>query len=100
MVFARKQSLTGILLFWAAFSCIPNFVFGQLSVAPSGSASALAQSIAGSGVTVSNAVINCGNNASGTFTYSGSNLGLTGGIILTTGSASDAANAGTYLCNV
>ncbi|MGZ3863528.1 MAG: choice-of-anchor L domain-containing protein [Bacteroidia bacterium] len=100
MVLARKHSLTGILLFWAAFSFIPNFVFAQLSVASSNSANALAQAIAGSGVTVSNAVINCGNNASGTFTYSGSNLGLTGGIILTTGSASDAANAGTYLCNV
>lgn len=100
MVFARKHSLTGILLFWATFSFIPNFIFAQLNVVPSNSANALAQSIAGSGVTVTNAVINCGSNAAGTFTYSGSNLGLSGGIILTTGSAGDAANAGSYLCNI
>jgi len=90
-----KKFLVGI-----ACMLLPVFSFAQLNVTQLNSATTLAQTIAGSGVTVSNAAINCGGNAAGTFVYSGSNLGLTGGIILTTGNATDASNPGTYLCNV
>ena len=71
-----------------------------MTVAPNNSAIALAQDVAGVGVAVSNATINCGGSAAGTFMYSGSSLGLTGGILLTTGNAADAANGGSYLCSV
>jgi gliding motility-associated-like protein len=79
---------------------LQSLAFAQVNVTPSSSATALAQAIAGSGVTVSNAAINCGNSAAGTFTYNGSNLGLSGGILLTTGTSVDVANPGSYLCNV
>ena len=88
----------GILCF--AFFFFSNPSFAQLNITPLNTATTLAQTIAGGGVSVSNATINCGGNASGIFSYSGSNLGLTGGIILSTGDASNAANPGNYLCNV
>jgi len=78
----------------------PFAVFSQMSVTPNSTATALAQTITGSGVTVSSATLNCGANAAGTFTYTGTNLGMTGGIILTTGAATDAANSGTYFASV
>ena len=64
--------------------------FSQLTVTTNSVANSLAQTITGNGVTVSNASINCNGAASGTFNYSGSNLGLTSGIILSTGQAADA----------
>ena len=74
--------------------------FSQISVNTTGSPTTLAQAIAGPGVTVTNDSINCGGSAAGLFTYSGSDLGLSGGILLTVGIASQAANPGSYLCNV
>lgn len=85
---------------WLAFFLLPFLSFSQLSVTPTSAATTLAQTIAGNGVTVSNATLNCGPNAAGTFSYSGSNLGMTGGIILTTGAATDAANPGSTFVSV
>ena len=65
----------------------------QLVVTTNNNATALAQAITGSGVTVTNAVINCDPSGSGSFTYSGATLGIANGIILTTGYATDAAYA-------
>lgn len=80
---------------------IPFISFSQMGVTTTGTAATLAQYIAGPGVTVSNSTINCGGNAAGSFTFSGPDLGgLTGGILLTTGTASQAANPGNFLCNV
>ncbi|MHB8402504.1 MAG: choice-of-anchor L domain-containing protein [Bacteroidia bacterium] len=79
---------------------LTNQAFSQMSVTTTGAAATLAQAIAGGGVTVSNTTINCGGNAAGLFTFSGPDLGLTGGIILTTGTASQAANPGSFLCSV
>jgi len=78
------------------------FSQSQLSVTPNSAATQLAQDITGSGVTVSNAALNCGSGASGTFTYpsTGTNLGLTSGILLTTGAVTDVANPGSYFCDV
>ncbi|MFI5140783.1 MAG: choice-of-anchor L domain-containing protein [Bacteroidia bacterium] len=78
----------------------PVALFSQMTVSPNNTATALAQAVAGSGVNVTNATINCGANAAGTFSFSGPNLGLTGGIILTTGTAVDAANPGLHLCSI
>ncbi|MGZ3900498.1 MAG: choice-of-anchor L domain-containing protein [Bacteroidia bacterium] len=78
----------------------PFFSFSQLTISNNSSALSLAHSIVGNGVTISNAMITSGSNSSGTFTYNGSNLGLSNGVILTTGSAQGAANGGSYFCNI
>lgn len=75
---------------------LPFFSFSQLTVTPNSAATSLAQTIAGNGVTISNAALNCGAGASGDFSYTGANLGMGSGIILTTGLATDAANAGSF----
>jgi len=85
---------------WLILLFLPFLSFAQLTVTPSAAANTLAQTIAGNGVTVSNAAINCGAGASGTFTYAGANLGIPSGIILTTGAAADAANPGTFFTSV
>ncbi|MGZ3947973.1 MAG: choice-of-anchor L domain-containing protein, partial [Flavisolibacter sp.] len=82
----------GLLL--AALFLFPIFSFSQLNINATATANALAQNIAGNGVTVSNAAINCGTGGSGTFTYSGSSLGMTGGILLTTGTATTVPSGG------
>lgn len=63
----------------------------QLTITPNNVATQLAQLIAGSGVTISNATLSCGANSSATFSYTGANLGLSNGVLLTTGDATTAA---------
>jgi gliding motility-associated-like protein len=75
-------------------------VLAQLSVTNNNNALSLAQKIVGNGITISNAFLNGGPYAAGTFSYSGAHLGLTNGIMLTTGTAASAANPGNYFCNV
>ncbi|MGZ3863797.1 MAG: choice-of-anchor L domain-containing protein [Bacteroidia bacterium] len=79
----------GLIL--AALLLFPLFSFSQLNVIVDSSANNLAQAIMGSGVTVSNASLSCNGLAVGTFNYSGSTLGVTNGIILTSGHAADAS---------
>ncbi|MBS1638178.1 MAG: choice-of-anchor L domain-containing protein [Bacteroidetes bacterium] len=67
----------------------------QMGVTVNSNAMQLAQVIAGFGVTVSNASISCSSTGAGTFTYTGTHLGLTGGVLLTTGDATTAAQAQT-----
>ena len=81
-----KKSLLLLIL----FGLIQVNCFSQLNVTSNANATALAQAILGSGVTVSNATLNCGANGAGTFTYAGATLGVSNGIILTTGLATDA----------
>lgn len=67
----------------------------QINVTPGQTAAALAQTLAGPGVTILNPVLVCPNGASGKFNVTGtSNLGLDSGIILTTGQA---ATSGTTI---
>jgi gliding motility-associated-like protein len=81
-------------LFLLLLCFIHNHIFSQLTVTPGGGATQLVQSLVGPGVTVSNVTLNCPSNAYGTFSNGGStNLGLTSGILLTSGSASIAAGA-------
>jgi gliding motility-associated-like protein len=96
----NKQTFNRFFL--GLLSCLfaPCFGYSQMTVSPNSTATTLAQAVAGANVSVSNATLNCGGSAAGTFFYSGSNLGLTGGVILTTGNAADAANPGSYLCSV
>lgn len=60
-----------------------------LTVTPGGTATQIAEKLLGPGVTVYNAVINCTSNAYGTFTGGLTSLGLSDGIVLTSGSAVD-----------
>ncbi len=91
-----------ILLFSLSSFGFLRPVMAQLVVTQNGAATTLAQNIAGSGVTISNATLNCGNNAAGTFTYTGTDLGLPGGILLTTGLVTQAAtpNGSTFMNTV
>ncbi len=67
-----------------------NSAHAQLTFNNGLTAQALAQMLAGPGVTISNATINCAANAIGSFTGS-SSIGITTGILLTTGSTSVAS---------
>ena len=77
--------LSAVLL-WSILSFTAN---GQMMVTPNLTASQLAQSLVGPGVTVSNAVLNCPTNASGSFIATSTNLGIMSGIVLTSGTASN-----------
>jgi gliding motility-associated-like protein len=77
------------LIFFAlpAF-CTGSFCWGQLQVTNSNSALALAQKIAGEGVTISNVTLTGGPNAKGFFVNQGNtNIGIDSGVVLTTGRA-------------
>ncbi len=66
------------------------------TVSPNKTAAQLASALVGPGVTVSNAGLNCHQNANGTFTGGTGNLGISNGILLTTGSASAVANPASF----
>jgi gliding motility-associated-like protein len=78
------------LLILTTLISLDCFSQSSLTVTADSIATTLAQTITGSGVTVSNASLNCNGQAVGNFSYSGTNLGLTNGIILTTGMADSA----------
>lgn len=72
---------------------LATMLYSQITITPGGTPESIIQNLVGTGVQVSNVVINCGSTAYGTFT---GNLGAggtglsNGGIILTTGSAAAA----------
>lgn len=75
----------------ALICSVPFMTQAQLNVSSSASAQDLANAILGSGVSVSNVVLDCGPGGSGTFSNGGTtNIGLNEGILLTSGRASDA----------
>ncbi|TAL59319.1 MAG: T9SS type B sorting domain-containing protein [Bacteroidetes bacterium] len=78
-----------IVLFIVLLSSVSDG-FSQLQVTPNPNAAQLVQTLAGAGVTVSGATINCPVGASGTFNGTASNIGISGGILLTTGNVADA----------
>jgi large repetitive protein len=65
----------------------PHNSYSQLTVAPGGTPTQIISSLIGGGLTVSNVTINCGATAYGTFNGSASNIGLSNGILLTSGQA-------------
>ncbi|MFY8137390.1 MAG: choice-of-anchor L domain-containing protein [Flavobacteriales bacterium] len=68
----------------------------QLQVNSSVTANALANQIVGTGVTISNVNLDCAPGAYGVFTNGNTtNIGLTNGVLLTTGSANDAIGPNT-----
>jgi len=82
---------------------LPFVSLAQLVISPNNSATSLAQNIIGGGVTVSNTSLICGNDVQGpgsaTFTYSGTNLGIFNGILLSTAPAWYVANPGGNFSN-
>ena len=87
-----KKVYSTLKSFFVALVCfLPVLAGAQLNVNSGASAEDLANAILGSGVSVSNVVLDCGEGASGIFSNGGStNIGLGSGILLTSGRASDA----------
>jgi gliding motility-associated-like protein len=69
------------------FIIISQLSNAQVTVTQNSVATDLAQTLLGTGVTLSNATLNCGAVGSGIFLTTASNLGLDSGIVLTSGSA-------------
>jgi len=67
----------------------------QLLVSPNSNANTLVNQIVGKNVTITNASINCNGAASGLFLSNNSNIGLSNGILLTTGKATGAMGPNT-----
>jgi len=81
------KTFVSILLVGLSFS-----VSAQLDVTSSSNADELAQLLAGPGVLVSNAFLTCADSSSGYFSNgNNTNLGITEGVVLTSGSASGVA---------
>jgi gliding motility-associated-like protein len=80
-----------LLVLMVAFTSVSTLtVQAQLTTTPNSNATALAQVLAGNGVTISNATFTGAATSAGTFTATGNFLGLTSGVILTTGSVNNA----------
>lgn len=77
------------LLFASVYFFLSTTVSAQISVIANVTPDTLAQRLAGNGVTIMNVTLNCPNGASGTFNGI-SSIGISNGILLTTGAASDA----------
>lgn len=76
-----------------------NLTFSQMTVTPNSDANQLAQYLAGPGVVISNAVINCPSGGSGFFNGASAGLGVADGVILTNGLASDANMGSTFFAS-
>ncbi|MBS1636399.1 MAG: choice-of-anchor L domain-containing protein [Bacteroidetes bacterium] len=72
------------------FLLLGIFAKAQLLVSPNSNASTLVNQIVGNNVTITNVSLNCNSQGSGIFLSNGSNIGLTTGILLTTGLAQTA----------
>lgn len=65
----------------------------QLVTTQNANAQSLAQTLAGPGVTISNCTRSGNSNSTGTFTNTGTNLGVSGGVMLSTGNVATVAQA-------
>jgi gliding motility-associated-like protein len=78
------------LFLYLFFSLFYNsLIKGQVNVTDNLTAAQLVQKLVGTGVSYSNAVLNCEGIANGSFNVLSSNLGLDSGIVLTTGRAKE-----------
>jgi len=103
---AIKTPISGFLcaLFFLVLTFHSEKISAQLTITPGGTPAAIVNGLIGGGMTVSNITMNCPAAAYGTFANGNTtNLGITSGIVLTTGSAAmtigpnNSASAG--LCN-
>lgn len=79
------------IFFALAFILFAVNVNAQVAITDSATAVQLVQKLVGTGISFSNPTMKCKENAEGTFSVVTSNLGLTGGIILTSGNAEGAS---------
>ena len=81
---------------------LSHFAFSQVVLSPSGSPSQIATLLTGNGVVMSNVVITGDTLSYGNFTSVGSSLGMNGGMVITTGHATNVIgpnyNAGQSAC--
>ncbi len=90
----QPKALCFLKFFAAGFSILIFSVHLQAQLSTvNANAQAIAQLLAGSGVTISNYTITGSPLQSGTFAYGGSNLGMVGGALLTTGKIQDITQA-------
>lgn len=75
-----------------AFYCVSTHLTAQLTITPTIDPQILAQEIAGKGVIVSNVQFTGANGSAGTFTNASSKLGISKGILLTSGRAKTSSN--------
>ncbi|TVR78297.1 MAG: gliding motility-associated C-terminal domain-containing protein [Chitinophagaceae bacterium] len=90
----KKSSILLFLVFM--FVLINKPVKSQLVIDQTLTDVQLAQSLVGSGVTISNVNITCGGNSYGRFEEGTSNLGISEGVLLTTGIVTDVANPSSF----
>lgn len=92
-----RQYSTKVVPFTFSFIYILLAIVGevnaQINITPSQTAAALAQKLAGTGVTINNATLVCPSNANGIFNIVTSPVGLDSGIILTSGQANTVGTA-------
>ena len=81
-----KKIYFTILLF-----ALSPVLFGQITVTQSANSQTLSQLLAGSGVTISNYTLTCAANGSGIFNNVSSNVGMPGGVILSSGQSNQRA---------
>ncbi|MBI1288176.1 MAG: PKD domain-containing protein [Flavobacteriales bacterium] len=81
----RYQRFLSFFLLLSLLTIANENAFAQLTVTGGLNATALAQMLAGPGITVSNATLTGAPDAAGSFNGSASNIGLTSGVILCTG---------------
>jgi gliding motility-associated-like protein len=90
----RRMSRISHIGFVIFFISVWTDSFSQLQVTPNNNATALATTLAGPGVTINGATMNCpasaGANPAGTFVGTASNIGITGGVLLTSGDIKNA----------
>lgn len=82
------------LLLFISFFIGFSSIFAQVNITTNNVAATLAQTLVGTGVTISNPTLNCDAAGSGLFTVTASNLGLDSGIILTSGRAASPVGGG------
>jgi gliding motility-associated-like protein len=76
--------------FFTFFLTLITYIgFAQMTITPNSNANQLAQYLAGPGVIISNAAINCPGAGSGFFNNASPGLGITDGVILSNGIASE-----------
>jgi gliding motility-associated-like protein len=87
----KKTGLAVKVLALLLFLAFPGSAIAQLSVTTGVPTATLISSLIGQGMTVSNVVLNCPTNAYGTFSNGNTtNMGISNGILLTTGDAQQA----------
>ena len=80
------------LLVFVISALCSTYTMAQFTITTGNTAADLASSLGGSGVTITNPVMNCPGTANGIFSSAPAGLGITDGVVLTSGSASDIDN--------